>query len=183
MQQRVLRTRLRAAIVWHPDRTGKLRYADVTGWWRDAALLRALGPALAALFPQPPVATVVLGPQSRGCLVGVLVARHLEVGFVEVRKNESSATDSERWVRQTTPPDYRYRHLELAFRRGLVQPSDRVLVADDWIDTGSQVATVKRLVDGVGATWIGAACIVDGLGDAGLRRDLGVRTLFRVRNL
>jgi hypothetical protein len=31
------------------DRTDEGRWADVSGWWRDAALLARLGPALAQL--------------------------------------------------------------------------------------------------------------------------------------
>jgi len=178
-----VRANLRAAFVWRGDRTDDRSYADVTGWWRDASLLRALGPALAALFPGPPGPSVVLGPQSRGCLIGPLVAAHLAVGFVEVRKNWTPLADSDRWERRTTPPDYRDRHLELSFRRSLVRPSDRVLLVDDWVDTGSQAATVKHMVDGIGATWIGVACVVDGLTDPRRRRDLGVRALFRDRDL
>jgi adenine phosphoribosyltransferase len=177
------RARLGAAIVWRGDRTDELRYADVTGMWRDAVLLRALGPALADLFPASPPPTVVLGPDSRGSLIGPLVAVHLGVGFVEVRKNRGPDVDSDQWVQQTTPPDYHDRHLQLGFRRGLVHSSDRVLVTDDWIETGSQAQAAKRLVEAVDATWLGIACIVDALTDARLRRDLGVRSLLHVRDL
>src|SRR6266540_934748 len=45
--------------------------------------------------------------------------------------------------------DYRDRHLELGFRRGLIQSPDHVLVIDDWIDTGSQARTIRAMVDGV----------------------------------
>ena len=176
-------TRLRAAIVWRSDRTDDRSYADVSGLWRDATLLRAIGRALADLFPATPPATVVLGPESRGSLIGPLVAIHLGVGFVEVRKNDGPLTDSDIWLRQITPPDYRDRHLELGFRRGLVDPADRVLVTDDWIETGSQVRAIKEMVDTVKASWLGVACVVDGLTDPRLRRDLNVRSLLHVRDL
>jgi adenine phosphoribosyltransferase len=178
------RRRLRGAVVWRSDRPDTLAYADVTGLWRDPTLLRALGPALAELFADadtPP--TVVLGPDSRGSLIGPLVAAHVGVGFVEVRKNRGPATDSDQWVQLTTPPDYKDRHLRLGFRRELVSPSDRVLVTDDWIATGSQAATVRRLVDSVGASWVGVACVVDALTDPRLRRDLRVRALLHVRDV
>jgi adenine phosphoribosyltransferase len=169
--------------VWRQDRTDLLAYADVTGLWRDATLLRALGPALAGLFPDLPAPTVVLGPESRGTLIGPLVAAHLGVGFVEVRKNPGPLTDSDSWVRRTTSPDYRDRHLEFGLRRALLQPSDRVLVADDWIETGSQASAIRQIVEGMNVGWIGVACIVDGMTDPRLRRDLGVRSLLRVRDI
>ena len=174
---------LRTAILWRQDRTDWQAYVDMTGVWRDPTLLQAMGPALAGLFPDPPTPTIVLGPESRGSLIGPLVAAHLGVGFVEVHKNRGPVTDSDIWVRRTTPPDYRDRHLELGFRRGLVQPSDRVLVVDDWVATGSQARTVKQLVDSVNAGWIGVACIVDAMTDPRLRRDLEVRSLLHVRDI
>jgi adenine phosphoribosyltransferase len=177
-----VRDRLREAFAWRGNRGDDTKYADLTGFWRDAELLRSLGPALAALFPATEP-TVVLGPDSRGSLVGPLVAVHLGIGFVEVRKNRGPATDSDPWVRQTTPPDYQDRHLELGFRKELVRSADRVLVTDDWIATGSQVAAVKRMVDSVDATWLGVACIVDALTDPRLRRDLTVRSLIHMRDL
>jgi adenine phosphoribosyltransferase len=178
-----IRERLRAAFAWRSDQTDGSQYADVTGFWRDAQLLRSLGPALAALFAASPSPTVVLGPDSRGSLVGPLVAVHLGVGFVEVRKNRGPLTDSDLWVRRTTPPDYRDRHLELGFRRDLVNAADRVLVVDDWIETGSQVRAIKQMIDTVDASWLGGACIVDALTDPRLRRDLHIRSLVHMRDL
>jgi adenine phosphoribosyltransferase len=177
-----VRSRLREAFAWRGDSTDEHRYADVTGWWRDAGLLRLLGPALAQLFPEV-TPTVVLGPDSRGSLVGPLVALHLGTGFVEVRKDRTPAGDSDQWIRHRTPPDYRDRHLDLGFRRGLIQSSDSVLVVDDWIDTGSQARTVRAMVDRVGATWAGFGCIVDALDDSRLRRDLRLRSLLHLRDL
>jgi adenine phosphoribosyltransferase len=175
-----VRARLRSAFAW---RNGEdHQYADLTGWWRDAGLLRLLGPALAQLFPEA-TPTVVLGPDSRGSLIGPLVALHLGLGFVEVRKNRTPAGDTDQWVRRTTPPDYRDRHLELGFRRNLVHPSDHVLVVDDWIDTGSQARTVQAMIDGIGATWVGFGCIVDALEDSRIRRDLRLRSLLHLRDL
>ena len=178
-----IRERLRAAFVWRSDRTDDYKFADLTGIWRDATLLRSLGPALAELFLVDSAPTVVLGLDSRGSLVGPLVAVYLGVGFVEVRKNRVPATDSDLWIRRTTPPDYHDRHLELGFRRDLVNSADRVLVTDDWIETGSQVRTVRHMVDSVNATWLGVACIVDALVEPRLRRDLQVRSLVHVRDL
>jgi adenine phosphoribosyltransferase len=181
--QSAVRARLRSAFAWRGDRTDDHYYADLTGWWHDGELLAAIGPALADLFAGRPTPTVVVGPESRGSLLGPLVATHLRVGFVEARKNRTPACDSDQWVRQTTPPDYRDRHLELGFRRALLRSSDRVLAVDDWIETGSQALAVRRMVDSVDATWIGMACLVDALHDARLRRELNVRALLSSHDL
>jgi adenine phosphoribosyltransferase len=159
-------------------------FPDITGWWRDAALLAELGPALAALV-SPAQPTVILGPQSRGAMLGALVARELGVGLIEVRKDpeRQQLADSDAWVSQATRPDYRDRHLSLGFRRGLLQSGDRAVLIDDWIDTGSQALASEGLVEAAGATWCGAGVIVDGLRDSRIRQQLQLRSLLHVREL
>ena len=144
-------------------------------------MLREIGPALAGLYDGEP--TVVLGPVSRGSLVGALTAAALGVGFVEMRKHSGSSVDSDRWVRRTTAPDYQDRHVVFGFRRHLIRSGDRVLMVDDWIDTGATARAARALVEDCGARWLGAACIVDGLTDPRLRHDLPVRALLDVRQL
>ena len=177
-----VRDLLRGAFRSTGDRTDRSTWADVTGWWRDPTLLAELGPALASLFDGTNP-TVVIGPQSRGALVGALVAVHLGVGLVEARKNDRHGADSDAWRYRTTPPDYRYRHLRLGFPKRLLRAGERVLFVDDWIDTGSQALATHALVAESGAEWLGAAVIVDDLGEAQRRRDLIVRSLLRSRDV
>jgi len=127
--------------------------------------------------------TVVVGPVSRGSLLGALTAAALGVGFVEIRKNIGQATDSDRWIRRTTGPDYQDRHVVFGFRHGLIKSGDRVLMVDDWADTGATALVTRALVQDSGAHWIGAACVVDALANAHLRHDLPLRSLIDVRRL
>jgi adenine phosphoribosyltransferase len=173
---------LRRSFTWRSDRTDSGQFADPTGWWADASLLSRLGPALGELFPEARP-TVVLGLQSRGVLLGALTAVHLGLGLVEVRKDPTPSTDSDQWLTTRTPPDYRDRALLVGFRRSHVGPGDRVLLVDDWIQTGGQALGVRTLVDRAGATWCGAALLVDGLSDPRLRHELDVRSLLRVHDL
>jgi adenine phosphoribosyltransferase len=173
---------LKTAFQWHGDRTDDRYYADVTGWWANPAILRGLGPALAGLFPEAHP-TVVLGPQSRGALLGALVAAHLGLGLVELRKEPEPSSDSDRWLITHTPPDYRDRNLQLGARREHLTAGHRVLFVDDWIDTGGQTIGARDLVRQAGATWCGAAVVVDALHDSRLRRELDVRPLLHLREL
>ena len=181
MEHQEVRERLRRELRWRGD-AGQEPLADVTGWWRDAQLLQALGPALAT-SARGSGPTVVAGPASKGMLLGALVAAHLGVGFVEVRKDPSRAADSDAWWQRTTPPDYQDRHLRLGFRRDLVRSGDRVLFVDDWVATGGQVLTVHALVEDAGASWVGASVIVDALEDSRVRRALNLTSLLHVREL
>lgn len=170
------------AFRWRGDRTDYSYLADVTGWWADSALMQQLGPSLADLH-RDVAPTVVLGPQSRGALLGALVAVHLGIGLVELRKDPEPSADSDRWLMARTPPDYRDRNLLLGARREHLGSADRVLFVDDWIQTGVQVIAAREIVELAGATWRGAAVIVDGLSDSRLRRDLAVKGLLNVRDL
>ena len=173
---------LTAAFQWHSDRADNQRYADVTGWWANPAILQGLGPALAGLFHDAHP-TIVLGPQSRGALLGALVAAALGIGLVEMRKEPQPSCDSDRWLTTRTPPDYRDRNLLLGVRREHLTAEHRVLFIDDWIDTGGQGIGAHDLVRKAGATWCGSAVIVDALHDSRVRRDLNVRSLLHLREL
>lgn len=155
---------------------------DPSPWWRDPSLRRDLVAALADLH-KPPEPSVVAGIESRGLLVGALVADQLGLGFIEIRKNEHPEDlGGVELLRRTTPPDYRDRGLMLTVRRGLIRPRDRVLLVDDWIETGAQATAVRKLVSDAEAEWVGAAVIVDAL-TSGERHRLGVRALVRVHEL
>lgn len=155
-------------------------FADYSLWWRDPVVIRHVGEALAALFPDASP-TVVLGSESHGSLLGPLVAAHLGVGFAEVRKGPKRASDDDAWFTQRTRPDYRDRHLDLAVRRSVLRGGDRVLFVDDWAASGGQALACRGLADQAGAQWVGSAVIVDGLESAATRRQLILRSIFRLR--
>jgi adenine phosphoribosyltransferase len=145
-------------------------------------MLGRLGVELAGLFDEASP-TVILGTQSRGTLLAGLVAAHLGVGLVEVRKDDGPMADSDAWRQRTTPPDYQDRNLTLGFPKRLLLAGERVLFVDDWIATGGQAVATQGLVRDANADWVGTAVIVDGLTDARLRRDLTVRSLIHTRDL
>ncbi len=168
--------RLRSSFRW------VRRGADVTGWWRDPELIAMFGPMLGELAEEA-APEVVLAPQSRGTLVGALVAQHLGIGLVELRKEVSRLANSDKWLVTRTPPDYRDRNLELGIRADLLEPGTRVLFVDEWVDTGGQLQAAHAITTLAKAHWCGTAVIVDALADPRLRRELTVRSLVRVREL
>ncbi|MCM6763094.1 adenine phosphoribosyltransferase [Rathayibacter sp. ZW T2_19] len=171
-----LRGRLVRAHGDSRDRASASASSDVTGWWRDPALLAALGPGLGDLFAEEEV-TAVLGPQTRGTPLAALTALHRGVGLVEARKASAPVEDSADWWESAIALDYRDDPLLFRVRRALLGPGDRVLLVDDWIETGTQAAACRRLVELAGAEWVGAAVVVDGLEDDARRADLRVRSL------
>lgn len=115
--------------------------------------------------------------------MGALAARELGVGFVGARKEINASADSDSWVRVSTPPDYRARQLDFGFRRGQIRAGERVLIVDDWAETGSQLLALHRIVAQCEAEVVGTGVIVDALQDPRVRRDLRLKALLRGHKL
>ncbi|MFB6634895.1 hypothetical protein ACFCWY_33885 [Streptomyces sp. NPDC056362] len=49
-------------------------------------------------------------------------------------------------VTRRSDPDYRGTRQELCLQRAAVGPEDRVLLVDDWIETGSQASAARSMV-------------------------------------
>ena len=143
-------------------------HADVWRLFDDAALLRELATELVELFRRE--ATKVAGIESRGFILGTAAALELGVGFVPIRKAEGLFPGAK--AVETTEPDYRgNRHL-LRLQRAALTPGDHVVLVDDWIETGSQARSARRLVEACGARLLGVAVVVTQI-ESGDRHDPG----------
>jgi adenine phosphoribosyltransferase len=135
-------------------------HADVWAVFRDARSLAAVVAALAAPLRGEKV-DAVCGVESRGFLLGAAVAVELGAGFLPVRKG-TGVFPGEKTFGQTTP-DYRGLRHTLRLQREALGPGDRVLLVDDWVQTGAQALTVKALIEESGAAWLGCSVLVDQL--------------------
>lgn len=179
----MLKARLQDAFRWlDGDPSDPADYADPTRWWRDPDLLAELGPALAGLFPDSSP-DVIVGPQSRGSLLGPLVALHLGIGFVEIQKDPAPVADDDAWVEVSTIPDYRDRTLRLGVQRSFYWKGRNVLFVDDWVDTGAQLEASHRLIQRAGGSWLGASVIVNAAEQSHFRGELNLRSLLHIRDL
>ena len=154
-------------------------HADFAGALRDPELVCTVGAALAQPFADQAVDAVV-GIEARGFVVGSLVARELGVGLVLARKPGSVHPGAE--SEMAREPDWRGRTVELRISADAIQPGDRLLLVDDWIETGSQARTVRRLIERMGASLAGVSVLVDDTSDD-VRNDLNVRSLVRSAEL
>lgn len=154
-------------------------HADVWQIFRDPAALAAVVRGMAEPFRDDEV-SAVCGIESRGFLLGAAVAVELGVGFVPVRKQEGIFPGTK--VTRRSDPDYRGLRQELRLQRATVGSGDRVLLVDDWIETGSQATAVRSMVEECGGHWVGCAVIVDQATPA-LGTGLGVRSLVTAAEL
>jgi adenine phosphoribosyltransferase len=154
-------------------------HADLSRVFASADVLGVVGAALAAPFRDATV-TVVASPEARGFVLGALVARELGTGLVLVRKHGSHQPGAS--VQVQTAPDWRGRNLLLGLQPDTLRPADRVLIVDDWIETGSQAAAIQTLISRCQAQAVGVAALIDDTTQP-TRRRLNVQGLLRSTDL
>lgn len=174
-----LRARLIGTFRWiDPGDWSDHYLTDRSGWWRDPLVLELLGPALAGLFADAPRPTVVVAPATSGFLIGPLVARALGVGFVEAYRDLTDHELADDLVTRVSDPGHDGRPATLGVRARHLGSEDRVLVVDDWAETGAQLGALAEIMAHVGARYLGAAVIVDGA-PVDVRSRLSLRGLLR----
>jgi adenine phosphoribosyltransferase len=154
--------------------------ADVWSVFRNAEAFQRVVAGMVAPFRTASI-TAVAGLESGGFLLGGAAAIQLGVGFIAIRKAGSLFPgDTERL---TTARDYRGRNHELLLQRDRIDAGDRVLLVDDWAETGSQARTAEQLIRQCGAVLVGTSVMIDQL-DAHTRAELtNVASLARFADL
>jgi adenine phosphoribosyltransferase len=137
-------------------------HADVLGVVADAGLLARAAAALAAPFSAAGV-TKVAGLEARGFIFGSAAALRLGAGFVPVRKPGGIHPGPK--ARVVTEPSWRGDRVTLEVQRAAITPGDRVLVIDDWAETGAQAVAAKQLIEECGGVYVGLSLLVDQLAD------------------
>ena len=101
--------------------------------------------------------THIVGIESRGFVVGAVLAATIGVPFVMVRKKGSKYPGS--LLQETYALEYGEDTLVL--QEGLLGHANRVLIADDLVATGGSMLATKRLVEQAEAKVIGFASILN----------------------
>jgi adenine phosphoribosyltransferase len=107
--------------------------------------------------------TKIAGVEARGFVLGGAMAAHTGAGFVAVRKQDG-------WLpgdvaERETEPDWQGNRHALRLQRGALSPEDRVVLVDDWFETGSQALASRQLIEETGATLVGMSIVVDDLSE------------------
>jgi adenine phosphoribosyltransferase len=132
-----------------------IQFKDMTPILADPALLRFAVHQLAAPYEDAGI-DAVLGIESRGFILGAMLADHLQVGFVPVRKEGKLPAAT---VRRTYDLEYGSDTIEM--HADALHDGARVLVHDDVIATGGTAAAAAHLVHDVGAEVVGYAFLIE----------------------
>ena len=142
----------------------RLRYfdghSDTLGLFADSDFLRRVAAVVADPFRDAGVDKVA-GIEARGFVLATAAALELGAGFVAVRRAGSIHPGSK--AELTAPPDWRGIETLLRVQRHAITPGERVLVVDDWAETGSKAITARRLIEDCGGRYVGLSLLVDQL--------------------
>ena len=127
---------------------------DVTPMFADAKYFEQLVEDLAGPFHNTQLDCVAC-IDALGFILGTAIARRLGVGVIPIRKGGKLPveTDSEEFR------DYSDELKRLEIRRDILPPQARVLLVDEWIETGAQIGAAATLIEAQGGTIVGIATI------------------------
>lgn len=127
---------------------------DVTPLFANPEAFAALVADLARPFADLEI-NFVAGIDALGFILGMAVAMHLRKGFIAIRKGGKLPVPviSRHFI------DYTGFEKTLELRADILETGDRVLLVDEWIETGAQVTAASELIEDQGAEVIGIATI------------------------
>jgi adenine phosphoribosyltransferase len=98
----------------------------------------------------------VVGIEARGFILAAPVAYHFGAGVVPVRKKGKLP-----WKTVEASYSLEYGDATLEIHEDAVQPGERVLIVDDVLATGGTAAAAASLVERIGGTVCGIACLIE----------------------
>jgi adenine phosphoribosyltransferase len=147
---------LKAAIRDVPDFPKKgIIFRDITTLLKDKGSFRLAVDRLVGLVAGRP-ADKVVAIESRGFILGSVVADRIGVGFVPVRKPGKLP-----WRTRQASYALEYGTDSLAIHEDAVVPGERILVVDDLIATGGTAQAVGELVRGLGGSVSAYAFLIE----------------------
>jgi adenine phosphoribosyltransferase len=135
-------------------------HADILGMLAERGVLQRGAAALADPFRAIGV-TKVAGLEARGFIFAAAAALELSAGFVAIRKPGSIHPGPKEQV--VTGPSWRGNEVTLVVQRAAIADGDRVLLVDDWAETGNQALGARLLIEACGGTYVGLSLLVDQL--------------------
>ena len=101
--------------------------------------------------------THIIGIESRGFVMGAVLAYAMKLPFVMVRK--AGAKYPGKLFEESYTLEYGKATLTL--QEGLLGHTDRCILVDDLVATGGSILATKRLVEQAGASVLGVSTIID----------------------
>jgi adenine phosphoribosyltransferase len=127
---------------------------DVTPLFADPIAFAHLVNDLSEPFLTTPLDYIV-GIDALGFILATAIALRLNKGLIPIRKMGKLPVE----VIVAEFVDYTGEKKGLELRKGVLKPGDKVLVVDEWIETGAQVQAAISLIEQAGGKVAGIATI------------------------
>lgn len=127
---------------------------DVTPLFADPVAFAQLVTDLSLPFKSTPI-DYVAGIDALGFILGTAIAMHLQKGFIPIRKAGKLPVDT----LKKDFVDYSGNRKTLELRNGLIRKFAKILVVDEWIETGAQMQAAIELIEKEKGIVIGIAAI------------------------
>ncbi len=151
----------------------------------DAALTERMGAEFVARFDGVLSAapTKIVTAEVSGIPAALATARLLDIPMLYARKHQSSVMTDVYYFAQATSRT-KGGEINLLISKRYLDESDRVLIIDDFLATGSTIRALASLVEASGAELLGIGCVVEKPFERGRDRlegfDVPVETLARI---
>lgn len=132
-----------------------IQFKDITPLLADVELMRFAVDQLAQEWSDAGV-TKVVGIESRGFILGPMLAQSLNVGFVPIRKKGKLPFTT---ISETYALEYGTDTIEM--HTDALTETDLVLIHDDVIATGGTAAAAHRLIESAGAQVAGHSFLIE----------------------
>ena len=129
---------------------------DLFPVFKDADLFDEIIKTLAA--PYRGKVDYVAAPEAIGWIMGTAMSRELRVGFVPLRKIDKLPYPKDILISQNYV-DYAEIRKALEIKSNSVSAGDRILIADEWVETGESMQCCKNLLEKLGCDVVGLATV------------------------
>ncbi len=129
---------------------------DICTVYSDKALMDAIIEHLSSNFVGK--IDYVAAPESLGFILGSLMSSALGVGFIPIRNGEVAVLEAKDSIRSYYI-DHRDRARKLQVRKSNIPTGSRILLVDDWVESGATIHACKDIIDEAGAILVGVAAI------------------------
>jgi adenine phosphoribosyltransferase len=116
-------------------------FYDVTTMFKDAAILRELSDALYEMYKDRGI-TKVVGIESRGFIMGPILATRLGAGFIPIRKPGKLPAET---IEESYQKEYGTDTIQM--HKDALNEEDVVLLHDDLLATGGTMLAACKLVN------------------------------------
>lgn len=152
IDQEYIKSKIRTVPDW-PEKG--VMFRDITPIFQDPLALRGTMDAFVHRYMDKNI-DIIAGIDARGFLLGVTIARELNISFVPIRKKGKLP-----WKTIEEEYELEYGKATIEVHEDACKKGDRVVIFDDLVATGGTMIAGINLIRRLGGEIVESACIVD----------------------